>query len=116
MESTRNVVQHASQTLLKQIEESRARYTRELEEVRQELQGLLRQKLEVERENELAAATTSAAKHAAAEATVQLETLTQQLQGVRSELDALNRCAWRLLSAPAIRAAASRQRQTGGGG
>ncbi len=91
MDSTKHVVQHASNTLLKQLEESRARYTIEIEELRQDLHGLLRQKLELERENELAAATTGAAKHAAADATSQLEYITQQLQDVKSDLDALSR-------------------------
>lgn len=84
-------MQHASKTLLKQLEESRSRYTVELEELRQDLHGLLRQKLDLERENELAAATTGAAKRAAADATSQLESISQQLQDVKSELDTLTR-------------------------
>ncbi len=76
-----------------QVEETRRRYTIEVEGLKAEVQLLVKEKHRHERDNELAAMAAAAAKKAAAEATDELEQLKHDLQRSRRELEAATRCA-----------------------
>ena len=81
-----DLVRKASKALLKQVEETRRKYSIEVEGLKAELQLLSQQRARQQRDAEIAAVTASAAKDAAEEATNDLERLNGELKKARKEL------------------------------
>lgn len=86
------LVLRASKALLKQVEETRHKYTAEVEGLKSELQLLGRQAQKDRREADLASVTAGAAKKAALEATEELERLNDEVLRAKRTLQQLHRC------------------------
>lgn len=86
------LVKRASKALLKQVEESRRKYTAEVEGLKSELQLLNRQALKDRRDADLASVTAAAAKKAALEATEDLERVNEELLRAKRAVQQLHRC------------------------
>lgn len=87
------LVRRASKALLKQVEETRRKYTVEVDGLKAELQLLGRQAQKDRREADLASVTAGAAKKAALEATEELERLNDEVLRAKRTLQQLHRCA-----------------------
>ena len=87
----RDVIQHACKKLLKQVEETRRKYTLEVDGLKTELAGLRKERYSCEKETELASITAAAAKRAAADATCDLENLSSHLKQTKVELESAKR-------------------------
>jgi hypothetical protein len=81
-----DLVRKASKALLKQVEETRRKYSIEVEGLKAELQLLNQQRARQQRDAEIATVTAAAAKDAAEEATNELERLNAELKKARWEL------------------------------
>jgi hypothetical protein len=99
------LVRRASKALLKQVEETRRKYTAEVEGLKAELQLLNKQAQKDRREADLASVTAAAAKKAALEATEELESINHDVLRAKRTMQQLNRCL--------PRAAAANQGQEG---
>jgi len=87
------LVWRASKALLKQVEETRRKYTAEVEGLKAELQLLNKQARKDRRDADLASVTAAAAKKAALEATEELERLNDDVLRSKRALQQLNRSA-----------------------
>lgn len=87
------LVWRASKALLKQVEETRRKYTAEVEGLKAELQLLSKQAQKDRRDADLASVTAAAAKKAALEATEELERLNDEVLRSKRALQQLNRSA-----------------------
>ncbi len=85
------LVRRASKALLKQVEESRRKYTAEVDGLKAELQLLNRQALKDRRDADLASVTAAAAKKAALEATEELERINDEVLRAKRAVQQLNR-------------------------
>jgi hypothetical protein len=85
------LVRRASKALLKQVEETRRKYTSEVEGLKAELQLLNRQAQKDRREADLASVTAAAAKKAALEATEELERVKDEVLRAKRTVQQLNR-------------------------
>lgn len=92
-QASNNLVRRASKALLKQVEETRRKYTVEVEGLKAEIQLLTKQANRDRRDAELASVTAAAAKKAALDATEELERLNAEVQRSKRALQQLNRCA-----------------------
>lgn len=92
------LVRRASKALLKQVEETRRKYTAEVEGLKAELHLLGKQLAKDRRDADLASVTAAAAKKAALEATEELERVNDDLLRARRAVQQLHRWAcvfWR---------------------
>ena len=85
------LVRRASKALLKQVEESRRKYTAEVDGLKAELQLLNRQALKDRRDADLASVTAAAAKKAALEATEELERINDDVLRAKRAVQQLHR-------------------------
>lgn len=85
------LVRRASKALLKQVEETRRKYTSEVEGLKAELQLLNRQAQKDRRDADLASVTAAAAKKAALEATEELERVNDEVLRAKHTVQQLNR-------------------------
>jgi len=86
-----DLVRRASKALLKQVEETRRKYTLEVEGLKAEVGLLVKERARHDREAEHAAAAAASATKAAANATGELERLNAQLRDARTALSDLHR-------------------------
>jgi chromosome segregation ATPase len=92
-QASNNLVRRASKALLKQVEETRRKYTVEVEGLKAEIQLLTKEANKDRRDAELASVTAAAAKKAALDATEELERVNAEVQRAKRALQQLNRCA-----------------------
>lgn len=92
-QASSNMVRRASKALLKQVEETRRKYTVEVEGLKAEIQLLTKEASKDRRDAELASVTAAAAKKAALDATEELERINAEVQRAKRALQQLNRCA-----------------------
>lgn len=85
------LVRRASKALLKQVEETRRKYSAEVEGLKAELQLLNKQAQKDRREADLASVTAAAAKKAALEATEEPERINDDVLRAKRTVHQLNR-------------------------
>jgi chromosome segregation ATPase len=97
-QASNNLVRRASKALLKQVEETRRKYTVEVEGLKAEIKMLTKEANKDRRNAELASVTAAAAKKAALDATEELERVNAEVQRAKRALQQLNRCALHVIA------------------